>query len=248
MRDVERVYLDDSRTEALDWLVLLDDGNTAPPVIVDRFGNKNGTRLYRSDGTRRYMVDELGNRVTIYSEGRAIPLYDWWGRKVTRDEREPDGGLAPGAPEPEPNPEPGDTTEPEPGDQDGDDDPSTPTEPGEDTAPGTVDEGTGLVPVSELLEFMQGDPVAPEVARIAIEGAGAMVAAYCRGRHVDRLGNPRPGVSAVVITAAARIAANPGQVSRTDRAGNFTRIRGEGFSGFTLAEQQVLNRYRKRAR
>lgn len=235
MRDVERVFLDDSRSEPTDWEVVLEDGTTAAPVIVDRFGNKNGTRLYRSDGTRRYMVDELGNRVTIYSEGRAIPLYDWWGVKVTRDEREPDGGLAPGEPEPEPE-------------RPDDDDPSAPTEPDEDNPPGSVDEGTGLVPVSELLEFMQGDPVAPEVARIAIEGAGAMVAAYCRGRHVDRLGNPRPGVSAVVITAAARIAANPGQVSRTDRAGNFTRIRGEGFSGFTLAEQQVLNRYRKRAR
>lgn len=220
--DQRAVYLDPDKSRKQDWQVVLENGTTSPPINVDRFGNRGGDNLYNGDGTRRPMVDELGNPVQIYREGKAIPLYDWWGKLVTRGERDPE--------------------------RPDDDDPSTPTKPDEDNTPGTVDEGTGLVPVSELMEFMQGDPVAPEVARIAIEGAGAMVAAYCRGRHVDRLGNPRPGVSAVVITAAARIAANPGQVSRTDRAGNFTRIRGEGFSGFTLAEQQVLNRYRKRAR
>lgn len=50
-----------------------------------------------------------------------------------------------------------------------------------------------------------------------------------------------------MVDGAARLAANPGQVSKRDSAGQFTRQRGAGFSGFTLAEQAVLNRYRKRA-
>ena len=103
------------------------------------------------------------------------------------------------------------------------------------------------VVVADLQAF---DPegAADEVqADIALKAAEALVESYCRGRHVDVHGDSRPGVDTVVLTVAARLVANPGQVVRRDQAGPFSTHRGEGFKGFTLAEQAVLNRYRKQA-
>jgi hypothetical protein len=51
----------------------------------------------------------------------------------------------------------------------------------------------------------------------------------------------------VITTAAARFITNPGQLSHTDASGPFSRNVVGGFTGWTLAEQFVLNRYRKRA-
>lgn len=104
-----------------------------------------------------------------------------------------------------------------------------------------------MVTPEALIGFMGATPVSNDVATTAITTAEALIAGYCRGFHVDKLGNPRDGIEAVVMTVAARIAANPGQVSTNDSAGQFRRSRGTGFSGFTLAELAVLNRYRKRA-
>lgn len=72
----------------------------------------------------------------------------------------------------------------------------------------------------------------------------AMAKAYTRDRGFDPItGEPFDDVAAVITTATARLLANPGQIGNT--AGPFT-VAG-GFTGWSLAETFVLNRYRKRA-
>lgn len=104
-----------------------------------------------------------------------------------------------------------------------------------------------LVTVEELQAFMPDDLIPDDLATLSVEAATAVVAAYCRDRHVDRAGFPRAGVKAVVLTIAARIAANPSGISRQDTAGSFSTRRSGGFNGLTLAETTILNRYRRRA-
>lgn len=104
-----------------------------------------------------------------------------------------------------------------------------------------------MVTVADLQAFTPDDGADEDQAQLALDSAVALVAAYCRDRHVTCNGNTRPGIDTVVLTVAARILANPGQVQMRDQAGSFSRHRGTGFSGFTLAELAVLNRYRKRA-
>ena len=69
---------------------------------------------------------------------------------------------------------------------------------------------------------------------------------YTRGRGF--VGNePNEEIAAVIVTASARLAANPAQLPTDNTTGPFTQsIRG-AFQGWTVAEQLVLNRYRVRA-
>lgn len=101
--------------------------------------------------------------------------------------------------------------------------------------------------VDDLKAFSPEDVTDDEQAQIMLESALALVASYTRDRHAYRDGKLRPGVRAVILSAAARMIANPSGISRSDQAGSFSTRRGPGFSGFTLAERAVLNRYRKRA-
>lgn len=86
-----------------------------------------------------------------------------------------------------------------------------------------------------------------EQAQQALDMAGAYVQAYVRGQGQNRIGEWRDGVGEVVMSVAARILANPSFIGWRNQAGNFSMHRSEGFTGFTLAEQFVLNRYRKTA-
>lgn len=70
----------------------------------------------------------------------------------------------------------------------------------------------------------------------------AMAQAYTRDQGFTH-GLPNDEISAVIITATARLMANPDQITHTVG----TVSLGGGFSGWTLAELFVLNRYRKRA-
>lgn len=99
---------------------------------------------------------------------------------------------------------------------------------------------------TEVLAFLghddQDDHLVAQ-ADTAVTTISAMVGAYCRGRHLDGQGAPRDGVAEVVLTAAARLVTNPSGIPY-DTGG--VSIRG-GFTGFTLVELAVLNRYRVRA-
>lgn len=72
----------------------------------------------------------------------------------------------------------------------------------------------------------------------------AMARAYTRDRGFDPItGEPFEDVAAVITTATARLVANPEQIAHA--TGPFSY--GGGFTGWSLAETFVLNRYRKRA-
>lgn len=85
-------------------------------------------------------------------------------------------------------------------------------------------------------------------AGYALTAANQLIDAYCRGNHRYRSNDHyKPGIRGVVLTVAARILANPGQVSFRVQSGAVVVSKGVGFSGFTLPEIQTMNRYRKRA-
>lgn len=70
----------------------------------------------------------------------------------------------------------------------------------------------------------------------------AMVSGYTRGRGFTA-GEPDPEIAAVITTATARMVANPEQINT--RVGNV--YTSSAFTGFTLAETFVLNKYRVRS-
>lgn len=81
-----------------------------------------------------------------------------------------------------------------------------------------------------------------------------LVRGYTRGRGFDENDSPLPDVAAVITTASARLASNPSQARSESWAPpdspsspTLTGVQHTPFLGFTLAEQAVLNRYRRRA-
>ena len=74
----------------------------------------------------------------------------------------------------------------------------------------------------------------------------AMAMAYTRGRGFED-GVPADDVAAVIVTATARLVANPEQVPKDQTAGSFSLRTYAGFKGWSLAETFVLDRYRKKA-
>ena len=132
------------------------------------------------------------------------------------------------SPEPDPDPDPDPEPDPEP-------------DPDPDPESRVFDE-------YDLIEAMGDEAPSIEVARAAIRAATDLIDTYTRGAAYRRIRLPRPGVNAVAHSVAARIAANPGFISRRDQAGNFSRSLGAGFNGFTLTEKTALNAYRRTAR
>ena len=111
------------------------------------------------------------------------------------------------------------------------------------------DPGTApLIDSAALVRFMDTHKIDQDTAQQCIDVVSAMVSAYCRGRERMSSGAAKPGISAVVLAASARLAANPLQVSYRDQAGSISRSRQGSFQGFSLAEQYILNRYRKRSK
>ncbi len=70
----------------------------------------------------------------------------------------------------------------------------------------------------------------------------ALARAYTRGNGFTDA-EPNDEITAVITTATARLVANPEQIATTTGS---VAVNG-GFTGWTLAELFVLNRYRKRA-
>lgn len=102
------------------------------------------------------------------------------------------------------------------------------------------------VTATDLVKWLGQSPSDADLmaqAGQAITLAVAMVDAYTRGAHLYASGQARPGVDAVVQMAAARMLANPEGLRYSTGVVNFA----DAFTGFTLAELAVLNRYRKRA-
>lgn len=81
------------------------------------------------------------------------------------------------------------------------------------------------------------------VLQAAVNAIKSMAHAYTRGEGFD--GDlPNAEIAAVIITAASRLARNPGQLPTSEALGPFSYdVRG-GFQGFNLTEQATLDRYR----
>lgn len=102
---------------------------------------------------------------------------------------------------------------------------------------------------NDLLDYVKGGAGQPteQQALTALTLAEAAVSAYVRGRGKTSGGDWKPGLGEVILSAAARIVANPSGIQYRDQAGVFSTSRQSSFEGFTLAELVVLNRYRKSA-
>lgn len=101
-----------------------------------------------------------------------------------------------------------------------------------------------MVTGQDVADFLgQGDD--PELVALAgqhVTVITAMAHAYTRGNGFSD-GEPADDVAAVLVAATARLMANPEQVNAKTGA---VSVQG-GFTGWSLAETFVLNRYRKRA-
>lgn len=71
------------------------------------------------------------------------------------------------------------------------------------------------------------------------------VKAYTRGAGFDEFGYPAEDIEAVITAVTARYVVNPQQNVR-EQLGSQSVVHGK-LDGFTLVEQAVLHRYRKRA-
>ncbi|GJF17765.1 hypothetical protein NGTWS0302_16860 [Mycolicibacterium cyprinidarum] len=88
------------------------------------------------------------------------------------------------------------------------------------------------------------DAATEATAEQAIPVVTTMVRAYVRGGDGWETNDE---LDAVIVTAAARMVANPGGLAVDEQIGPFTRSVRGAFQGWTLAELFVLNRYRKTA-
>lgn len=76
-----------------------------------------------------------------------------------------------------------------------------------------------------------------------------MAKAYTRGAGFNKAGEPNSDISAVIVTASVRLLAHPDQLPMSQTMGAFSvEFPRGGFSGWTLAERFVLDRYRVKAR
>lgn len=85
-----------------------------------------------------------------------------------------------------------------------------------------------------------------EVAERHVAIVAALASSYTRGVGFDEEGEPAEDLAAVITTATARLANKPDQVPN-EEVGPF-KVSAASFTGWSLPELVVLNRYRKRAR
>src|SRR5699024_11326109 len=172
--------------------------------------------VYTSDWLTQkvFKIDRFGNETVYHPGGMEYP----GGRPTTLDYVAGMDTANPPQPEPAPEPEP----DPEP-----DPEPEEPEEP----APPQPEPELEVFDEYDLIEAMGDEAPSIEVARAAIRAATDLIDTYTRGAAYRRIRLPRPGVSAVARSVAARIAANPEIISRRDQAGNFSRSLGAGFNG-----------------
>lgn len=101
-----------------------------------------------------------------------------------------------------------------------------------------------MMPTPESVAAFLGrgdDPATVATARETLPIVTAMARSYTRDRGFDER-DPAEDVAAVLVTATARLMANPEQLAST--IGEVTLA---GWQGWTLAELFVLNRYRVRS-
>lgn len=90
------------------------------------------------------------------------------------------------------------------------------------------------------------DPETDSGVAAAVETITALAKAYTRSRGFTAEG-PNADIAAVIVTAAARLISNPRQFTYETHVGQSPRAWRGGFTGWSLAEQAALNRWRVRA-
>lgn len=96
------------------------------------------------------------------------------------------------------------------------------------------------------VEALIGSDFSLSAVPAAVSQITVMVRAYTRNvGFVD--GEPNEELSAVIVTAAARLAANGSGTQWRKKVDDVEIEYRSSFQGWTLAEQAVLNRYRVRA-
>lgn len=101
-------------------------------------------------------------------------------------------------------------------------------------------------PTYSDLGALLGRTVTEAQGNAAIEVVTAMAQAYTRGQGFTD-GAPNDELRAVILTASARLVAHPRQLGMSETLGPESASYREGFTGWTVSELFVLNRYRKRA-
>lgn len=120
--------------------------------------------------------------------------------------------------------------------------------------PGEDEDGGGSVPIpeDEVAEFLAprvaayiGKRTEEKVQQIAgqLPVIIQFVNGYTRGRGFDAEGYPNAALRACIVSAAARVAANPQQL-RQYSLGDYSASPAL-LTGFTLIEQRTLNNYRR---
>ena len=105
-----------------------------------------------------------------------------------------------------------------------------------------------MKPTTEVLAALVSDVVSnptEEQLETALQVGHAIVDGHCRGNSKTVGGDYRVGVGEIVLSVATRFIANPSGIQWRNQAGNFSISRGASSVGLTLAEQMVLQRYRK---
>lgn len=93
--------------------------------------------------------------------------------------------------------------------------------------------------LAERYDSLRDDPTQGEFA----QSVEAWVRSYTRGVGFDTNSKPFPALRGVILAAAKRLSMSPVASQSTDGS----EVRYVSFQGFNLAEQMVLNDYRKRS-
>ena len=105
--------------------------------------------------------------------------------------------------------------------------------------------------VSDLTDMI-GREVNAEQAEAVLKIVTAMASAYTRGNGflsgMHTVETVKPDLEAVVLSAAARLLSDPTQNLAGETMGPFGKTYRGGFTGWSVAELFVLNRYRERAK
>lgn len=98
-----------------------------------------------------------------------------------------------------------------------------------------------------VLDLLSVSP-APTETQVtqALSVVTAVAQAYTRGAGFDA-GQPNDEISSVIVLATARLLRNPSQLPVREQYGAVIVDYRGGFTGWSLAERETLNRYRVQA-
>lgn len=120
-----------------------------------------------------------------------------------------------------------------------------PVDPGPDPDPDPEpDTENGAADAVALMRRMLGADVTLDEMDAAYSMVRLFVQEYTRGKGFNAHGRPSPGLLAVIVAGAVRLVNNPEQAELYSLDG--VTIRPAVFKGYTIAEQFVLNNYRRR--